>query len=57
MSETPATDVLPRPAALVNDEIRALAGRIALSRAERDRLAELVAEWLDAVREEAQPAA
>jgi hypothetical protein len=57
MSETPATDVLPRPAALVNEEIRALAGRIALSRAERDRLAELQAEWLDAVREEAKVAA
>ena len=57
MPETPAPDATVRPAALVNEEIRQLAGRLGLTRAERDRLTELQAEWLDAVREEAKLAA
>lgn len=57
MSDTPAPDATVRPAAVVNDEIRALAGRIALSRAERDRLAALWTEYGVAVQREAELAA
>jgi hypothetical protein len=57
MPTSPAPDATVRPAALVNEEIRALAGRLALSKQERDRLAALVAEWLDAVRHEQKLAA
>ena len=52
MPETSPAAAVPRSAALVNEEIRQLAGRLGLTRAERDRLTELQAEWLDAVREE-----
>jgi hypothetical protein len=38
-------DVCLRPAAVVNAEIRALASRLALTDAERARLAGLWAEW------------
>ena len=48
---------LVRPAAVVNGEIRELAGRIALSQAERDRLAALWAEYGAAVAAEAELAA
>ncbi|WP_433893007.1 hypothetical protein [Streptomyces sp. CA-111067] len=50
----PAIPALPaparlRPAAVVNEEIRRLAARIALTGAERAQLAELWAEWQAAV--------
>jgi len=57
MPETPPAAAVPRSAALVNEEIRALAGRLGLSRAERDRLAELWAEYAKAEAREAAPAA
>jgi hypothetical protein len=57
MPETPADTAPVRPAAVVNEEIRALAGRLALSRAERKRLAELWTEYGIAVRREAKLAA
>lgn len=44
----------PRPAALVNREIRALAGRAVLSPGERAELAGLWAEWSRAVEAEAE---
>ena len=57
MPETPAAAVVPRSAALVNEEIRQLAGRLGLTRAERDRLAELWAEYAKAEAREAEVAA
>jgi len=57
MPESTPDTAAVRPAALVNEEIRQLAGRIGLSKAERDRLTALQAEWLHAVREEAKLAA
>lgn len=50
---TPAPAVVrPRPAAVVNAEIRALAGRSALTAGERELLAVLWAEWRAAVEAE-----
>lgn len=57
MPETTVDDAAVRPAAVVNEEIRQLAGRIGLSRAERDRLAALWTEYGLAVRREADLAA
>jgi hypothetical protein len=41
----PAPDGIARPAAVVNAEIRELAGRSVLTDDERQQLAELWAEW------------
>lgn len=57
MPEMPPTAAPVRSAAVVNEEIRELAGRIGLSRAERDRLAALWSEWQAAVAREAELAA
>lgn len=45
MPVPPSSPATVRSAAVVNAEIRELAGRIALSDAERHRMAELWAEW------------
>lgn len=54
MPALPSTPGLVRSAAVVNEEIRALAGRIALSDVERSRLVALWAEWWDADARERQ---
>lgn len=58
MPDLPCTcDVVrPRSAAVVNAEIRALAGRVVLTAAERWTLAELWTEWQAAVEAEERAA-
>lgn len=48
MPVPPSSPATVRSAAVVNAEIRELAGRIALSDAERQRMTRLWAEWRDA---------
>jgi hypothetical protein len=57
MPAMPPSRASVRSAAVINQEIRELAGRIGLSEAERDRLIGLWAEWQDAVAREAGLAA
>lgn len=54
MPDSPSTRdaTRPRPAAVVNAEIRDLAGRVVLTAAERRTLAELWTEWQAAVNAE-----
>ncbi len=52
-----AAPAVVRASAVVNAEIRELVSRVALSEPERQRLAELWAEWRDAVAREAELAA
>lgn len=52
MPASPTPPGAARSAALVNEEIRELAGRIALSDAERVRLVDLWSEWAAAIERE-----
>lgn len=52
MPVPPSSPATVRSAAVVNEEIRDLAGRIALSDAERVRLVDLWSEWAAAIERE-----
>ena len=57
MPVPPPSPATVRSAAVVNEEIRELAARLALSDPERQRMTRLWAEWRDAVAREEQQAA